>query len=111
MIGKIVKVIVDRPSGSYHPKHKNIYNENYSIVQNRIQIYSVKHKETGEYNLVFHIVGDETFNDTYYFYETKTNKFSIANILKINRDYIIVSDRLRTRIEEMEDIEEKKNKR
>ena len=25
MIGKIVKVIVDRPLGSYHPTHKNIY--------------------------------------------------------------------------------------
>ena len=25
MIGKIVKVMVDRPLGSYHPKHKDIY--------------------------------------------------------------------------------------
>ena len=25
MIGKIVKVIVDRPLGSFHPKHKDIY--------------------------------------------------------------------------------------
>ena len=25
MIGKIVKVTVDRPMGSYHPKHKDIY--------------------------------------------------------------------------------------
>lgn len=25
MIGDIVKVIVDRPMGSYHPKHKDIY--------------------------------------------------------------------------------------
>ena len=25
MIGKIVKVVVDRPLGSYHPKHKDIY--------------------------------------------------------------------------------------
>ena len=25
MIGKIVKVTVDRPLGSYHPKHKAIY--------------------------------------------------------------------------------------
>ncbi len=25
MIGTIVKVIVDRPLGTYHPKHKNIY--------------------------------------------------------------------------------------
>ena len=28
MIGKIVKVIVDRPLGTYHPKHEDIY---YSI--------------------------------------------------------------------------------
>ena len=25
MLGKIVKVIVDRPLGTYHPKHKDIY--------------------------------------------------------------------------------------
>ena len=25
MIGRIVKVIVDRPLGSFHPKHKDIY--------------------------------------------------------------------------------------
>ena len=25
MIGSIVKVIVDRPLGSFHPKHKDIY--------------------------------------------------------------------------------------
>lgn len=25
MIGKIVKVLVDRPMGSYHPEHKDIY--------------------------------------------------------------------------------------
>ena len=110
----IIKMIIDRMFPELNSQNGIIdefYNENYSIVQNRIQIYSVKHKETGEYNLVFHIVGDETFGDSYYFYETKTNKFTIANILRINRDYIIVSDRLRTRIEEMEDIEEKKNKR
>ena len=25
MIGKIVKVVIDRPLGSYHPEHKNLY--------------------------------------------------------------------------------------
>lgn len=25
MIGKVVKVLVDRPLGSYHPEHKDIY--------------------------------------------------------------------------------------
>ena len=34
MIGKIVKVTVDRPLGSLHPKHKNIrYSVNYGYVE------------------------------------------------------------------------------
>ena len=33
MIGKVVKVIVDRPLGSHHPKYKNmIYTVNYGYV-------------------------------------------------------------------------------
>ena len=33
MLGNIVKVIVDRPLGTYHPKHKNIfYSVNYGYV-------------------------------------------------------------------------------
>ena len=33
MIGNTVKVIVDRPLGTYHPKHKNIfYSVNYGYV-------------------------------------------------------------------------------
>ena len=33
MIGKMVKVIVDRPMGTFHPKHKNIYySVNYGYV-------------------------------------------------------------------------------
>ena len=34
VIGKIVKVIVDRPLGSYHPKHKEMYYPiNYGFVE------------------------------------------------------------------------------
>ena len=37
MIGKIVKVIVDRPLGSYHPTHKNIYySVNYGYISDII---------------------------------------------------------------------------
>lgn len=33
MLGKTVNVIIDRPLGSYHPKHKNIYySVNYGYV-------------------------------------------------------------------------------
>ena len=44
----------------------------------------VKNKKTDNYAIVFHILGDSTFNDTYYFYDPKSNKFGVANILKIN---------------------------
>ena len=34
MLGKIVKMIVDRPLGTYHPKHKNIYySVNYGYIE------------------------------------------------------------------------------
>jgi len=34
MLGKIVKVIVDRPLGTYHPKHNNIYYSlNYGYIE------------------------------------------------------------------------------
>ena len=37
MIGEIVKVTVDRPLGSYHPKHKDMYYPiNYGYIENII---------------------------------------------------------------------------
>ena len=34
MIGQVVKVIIDRPLGSYHPKHKDIvYSVNYGYIE------------------------------------------------------------------------------
>ena len=34
MLGKVVTVTVDRPLGSYHPQHKNIYYEvNYGYIE------------------------------------------------------------------------------
>ena len=37
MIGSIVKVIVDRPLGTYHPEHKSIYySVNYGYIPNVI---------------------------------------------------------------------------
>ena len=37
MIGQIVKVIIDRPLGSYHPEHKDIYYPiNYGYIEDII---------------------------------------------------------------------------
>ena len=34
MLGKMVKVIVDRPMGSYHPNHKDLYYPvNYGFIE------------------------------------------------------------------------------
>ena len=111
----IIKMIIDKMFPELNKTNASLddtYNDNYSVVQNRIQIYAVKNKQTGDYALVFHIVGDESFGDTYYFYNPKANTFNTANILQIYTEYILVSDRLKTRIEEMEEIETiKKNKR
>ena len=37
MLGKTVKVIIDRPLGTYHPKHKDLfYPINYGFIENII---------------------------------------------------------------------------
>lgn len=89
------------------------YDEQYTVVQNRIQVYAVKNKTSDEYAFIFHIVGDESrddlydddFDDCYYFYDPKENVFKVTNILNIGSDYNIISNRLKTRIEDMENIE------
>ena len=87
------------------------YNENYSLVQNRIQVYSIKHKVKDYYAMVFHIVGDGHSDEVLYFYDPKKNKFEPANMLKIGKKFIIVSNRFKSKIEELENVSQKKNKR
>lgn len=90
---------------------ENSYNENYSLVQNRIQVYSIKHKVKDYYAMVFHIVGDGHSDEVLYFYDPKKNKFEPANMLKIGKKFIIVSNRFKSKIEELENVSQKKNKR
>ena len=49
MIGNIVKVIVDRPLGSVHPKHNNlIYNVNYGYIP---EVFALDGEEQDAYIL------------------------------------------------------------
>lgn len=49
MIGKIVKVIVDRPLGTYHPNHKDIfYTVNYGYIP---QLFALDGEEQDAYIL------------------------------------------------------------
>lgn len=103
----IIKMILERMFKELNRGNSSLeeYDDNYSAVFNRIQLYSIKNRETGEYAVVFHILDDGTYADTYYFYHPKTNVFHLANILEIYSDYIIVSNRFKSRIEDLENIE------
>ena len=49
MIGKRVRVIVDRPLGSYHPKYQDMkYSVNYGYIEG---IYAMDHEEQDAYIL------------------------------------------------------------
>lgn len=83
------------------------YDERFSPVLNRIQIYPVKSKATGDYSIVFSVIGDDMDDDFYFFYDLKTNNFNYCNILDINNDYIFVSNRMKNKlsIEDLENVE------
>jgi len=42
VVGDIVKVVVDRPLGSYHPKHKDMYYPiNYGYIEGRTRCHII----------------------------------------------------------------------
>lgn len=89
------------------------YDERFSPVLNRIQIYPVKSKIDGEYSIIFSVIGDDMDEDFYFFYDLKNNTFNVCNILEINNDYIFVSNRMKSKlgVEDLEDVEETNKKK
>ena len=87
----------------------NGYNENYNAIFNRIQMYTVRNKETKEYSIVFNIPSNNNENDYYFFYNPGRNLFRTFNFLDFCNDYIIVSNRLKNKmsIMDLENIERK----
>jgi len=84
------------------------YNDNYSAVLNRIQLYPIKNKNDGYYSIMFNILGDDKNSDYYFLYSAKKNTFKVSNGLDIYNDYIVVSNRMKHRIsiEDLEKIDE-----
>ncbi|MBQ8659381.1 MAG: hypothetical protein IJ475_00890 [Bacilli bacterium] len=83
------------------------YDERYSAILNRIQIYPIKNKKDGTYSIVFNVIGNlEDETDYYYFYNPKTNEFSIPNVFDLPYDYIIVSSRFKSLLDGVEDVED-----
>lgn len=84
------------------------YDDNYSAILNRIQLYPIKNKNDGYYSILFNILGDNKNSDYYFLYNAKTNTFNVSNALDVYNDYIIVSNRMKGRIsiEDLEKIDE-----
>jgi hypothetical protein len=80
------------------------YNNNYSPVMNRIHVYPVKSLRTGNYSIVFNILGNNSSGDYYFFYNPRENTFKVADALEIYNDYIVISERMKDRftVESME---------
>ena len=90
------------------------YDNNYNAVLNRIQMYPIKNKGTGEYSILFNVLGDNKYGDYYFFYNPNSNIFQISNALDIYNDYIIISNRMKNRmsiddLEKIDEIEEKRS--
>ena len=103
----IIKEILNNIFLEINYTNSNIcqYNENYSNIENRIHMYSIKNKTTNEYALIFNVIANQDIsseNDYYFIYDMKNNTFKVADILNISLDYIIISNRLKGLIEDLE---------
>lgn len=90
------------------------YDNRFSPVLNRIQVFPVKENSTGEYAIVFGILGEEEKeeNEYYFFYDLKSNKFEVCDILNVYQNYTIVSNRMKNRfsVEDLENLESQRKK-
>lgn len=99
------------PELNYNNCHQMInYDGKYRPVDNRIQIYPLRHKETGEYSILFNVVGSiKEEEDYYYFYNLQTNEFKedqYTNYQLKSSKYQVASNRLASKLQEIEDIEQ-----
>lgn len=101
------------PEVTYENSHMvSDYDNRYSPILNRIQVFPVRNNETGDYALIFGILGEEINeeekeDDYYFFYDLKNNIFKICDLLDVYRNYTIVSTRMKNRfsVEELENMD------
>jgi len=106
----IIKEILEImfPELNRNNSNVNNYNEAYSPVFNRIQIYTIKNKENLEYSLIFNIVGDNKNGNYYFYYNPKKNTFHVADILEIYQNYVVVSERFKSILDDADITTQKK---
>lgn len=103
----IIKLILEKMFPELLPNNCNKingYNDKYSPVSNRIQSYIIRNKESSEYEIVFNIMGTENETEYYFHYKPKTNELKPVDLMEILLHYNIISNRLKSKIENIENI-------
>lgn len=85
------------------------YNDAYSAVFNRLQIYTIKSKETGDYSIIINVIGNNSQGNYYFYYNPKNNTFHEADILEIYQKYVIVSERFKSILDDNNVSQRKRN--
>ena len=100
----IIKEILEIMFSELNENNSKIdnYNDSYSAVFNRIQIYTVKNKETLNYSILFNVVGNNKSGNYYFYYNPKKNTFHVADILDVYQNYIIISERFKSILDDID---------
>lgn len=84
---------------------------------NIIRLYTIKNKEDGSYNTIFHFPiyknGDTIENEIFIQFDIQKNTLKLlkpTELIMLNQKYMIISETLNSRIQSIEDIESKKHK-
>ena len=87
------------------------YNRKYTPVENRVQTFPLKDKETGEYCIGFGFGGKDEENTVNYIYVPSENELRKRDPILDLEKYWIVSERFNKKLQKLEDIEEKETLR
>ena len=106
----IIKEILEIMFPELNKNNSNInnYNDLYSALSNRIHIYTIKNKKTYNYSIILNVIGDNKQGNYYFYYNPKKNTFHVADILEIYQNYVIVSERFKSIIDDNYIIDTKK---
>ena len=87
------------------------YDKKYTPVENRIQTFPLKNRETGEYCIGFDFGGKDEENTVNYIFIPSKNLLRKRDPIKDLENYWIVSQRFNKELQALEDIEEKESPR
>ena len=105
----IIKDLLRNVFMELRPDHcfADTYNDSYSPIENRIRVFPMKDRQTGEYAIGFRFYANEDEDEVSLIYIPSKNRLREMDVLQDNNKYLIVSNSL-SKIDNLENIEDKK---